>query len=332
MFTRRKKTVLGDNVGSPQIASASSLHLVKGSDISARLRSKTMHMSMNVGRRNSTVLDAVSNDDLRILSKNINSHDETSRGSLTARARLNTSSTTEIVQSQVEARANEHNDEIDKLKRRMATMLEDLEDSDEDDLSDSPTMSSDNSFMDEPQRRSQTVGVMIPPLFAITGDDELGSPSSRIRSQSVFVHKRMSDSTFIPVPSPTTSSDRSRKKKFGSVVGDIRKSIMLRRQSVFQSPSSPIILDSYLERYGASQESPRRTNTEQRSIEYKDYASQDIVEAERKRLKDLRQFSPQLVLEGFHREGKLNDNYFRADLYFEKKDTKLVSFAKALSG
>ncbi|KAL0488244.1 hypothetical protein AKO1_008910 [Acrasis kona] len=336
MFTRRKKTVTGGetfNSSSPQLPSASSMHVSKGGEVSTRLRSKTAHMSMYVGRRNSTVLNAISTDDLSLLNKSINAHDDVSRGSVTARARTNTIQSTESKPSV--SNSDKHNEDIDRLKRQMATMLENLEDSDDDcDLSDSSITSPESIHYDigeHNQKRSHTVGVNVPPLFQLSSDEDM-SPIPRARSYVHNPSKRLSDASLLATShNPPNFNDRYKKKRFGSVVGDIRKSIMLRRQSVFTSPSSPVVLDTVLPNFSPL-ESPRRSNTEQRSIEYKDYTCEEIVEAERKRLRDLRQFSPQLVLEGFHREAKLNDMYFKSDIYYEKRESSLVSFAKALSG
>jgi hypothetical protein len=147
------------------------------------------------------------------------------------------------------------------------------------------------------------------------------SPNTRFRSSSISGDRKMSLEPGVGSPNSL------RKRGLGSVVGGFRKSIMMRTKSAYHSDMASPFADEALSPF----DSPRKSTYEARYEQYKNFESGLIVEEERKRLKELRQFSPQMVLHGFYREGKLNDMYFRTDVFYEKKENTLVSFAKALN-
>jgi hypothetical protein len=232
--------------------------------------------------------------------------------------------------------------EIQDLKREIASMLENLDSYYDDSSSTSsavspstpPSSSSSLKDLDAEhetvinKKSSFVVGVGGSIASVVLGGNSPHtnsappSPQARLRSTSVFASKldrKLSD--------PNTL--HTRKRGLGSMMGGFRKSIMMRRQSVFAGDSSPPSFDDH--QYIHTIDSPRKSNNDVRAEEYRNLAANMIVEAEKKRLKELRQFSPQMILHGFYREGKLNETFFRMDVFYEKKESSLITIAKALN-
>jgi DNA-binding transcriptional regulator YiaG len=346
MFTRRKKTQPEVGFGVP----------VPPSPEDVKARKKNAHQSLFFGRSKSEAnANALSTDDFESLRKKLNQqHDDITTTEISRTtsstgldpnvfSRESNIKTKTILQQKTpewgpsspptsspldeDDESSKNVQEIQDLKREIASMLENLDY----EYGESPATPSSLRDLDDEhediinRKQSFVVGVDTSPPQIESSSPPISSSvplHARIRSVSALPERKNSVDSVL---SPTSSA---RKRGFGSVVGGFRKSIMMRRQSVFHGGDSPPHSDDY----SYSPESPRsRSVYEQRYEQYKNYASDMIVEDEKKRLKELRQFSPQLVLHGFYREGKLNEMYFRMDVFYEKKENTLVSFAKALN-